>query len=302
MGLNLGGVIPPLATPFKESEIDLAAFKSNLERYNKTELSGYLVMGSNGEAAYLEPSESERLLAEARTHTPPDKLLLAGTGRESTPATIAFTRRAAELGADAALVLPPHYYKAQMTPARLKRHYWDLAEASPIPVLYYNVPFATGHNVPVDLVVELAEHPNLVGIKDSSGNMLQLSEIVRRTPDDFAVFCGASAMLYPSLCLGAQGGILAVANVVPEVCTAIAAAFAAGDMARALGLHRRLTTLASLVTSGWGVPGLKAAMNLAGLSGGQVRPPLSDLQDPGQLETLRREIAQLQSNERLGAA
>lgn len=291
--MTLSGIIPPLATPFKEEELDLVSFRRNLTMYNQTRLHGYLVLGSNGEAAYLEGREREMLIVAARDMTPPDKVLLVGTGCESTRATIQFTKLAGQYGANYALVLPPSYYRAQMTKERLFEHYQRVADGANIPILLYNVPFATGINMTPDLVLALARHPNIVGIKDSSGDMQQLSEIIRLAPKDFAVLVGASPMLFPALCLGAAGGILAVANVVPSVCLRIFWAFEDGDYVAAHEMHHLLAPLAAMVTSKYGVAGLKLAMNLAGLKGGDVRSPLTPIKDPVIQGLLQQELDQL---------
>ncbi len=275
MALRLEGVLPPVVTPFRHGEVDLEAFRANLERWNRTGLSGYLVLGSNGEAVYLEEREKEALLEAAREHIPSDRILMAGTGRESTRETVRFTRRAAELGADCALVITPAYFRGQMTPERLAAHFLRVADEAPIPVLVYNVPQFTGVNLQPELVARLAEHPNIVGIKDSSGNVGQLAEIVRLAPPGFAVFVGNAGVFYPALCVGAAGGILAVANAVPELCVALFRAHREGDHAAALALQRRISPLARLVTVVYGVGGLKAAMEQAGYRGGEVREPLT---------------------------
>jgi 4-hydroxy-2-oxoglutarate aldolase len=285
------GVMPPLATPFKNEQMDLEAFKSNLDTYNQTGMTGYLVLGSNGEAAYLSKEEKQALIAAAREVTPEDRFLLVGAGAESSQAAIEDSTEAARLGADAVLVLPPCYYKGLMDDQRLAMHYKRLADNCPIPVMIYNMPANTGLNLSAALVGELAAHPNIMGIKDSSGNMLQLSEIVRLTKDEhFITIVGASPMLYPALCLGAAGGILAVANVLPNICVTIFEAFQAGDHAEALALHQKLTKLAMLVTSGWGVPGLKHAMNKSGYDGGNVRSPLTDLTDSAKKDIIEAEL------------
>ena len=297
MTLKPGGVMPPVATPFKNDELDLEAFKANISNYNQTGLTGYVVLGSNGEAAYLNDQEKDRVIEAAREAASEDKLLVIGTGSESTKEAIRLAHRAAELGGDCLLVLPPHYYKSLMTEERLTAHYLVLAETSPVPVLIYNMPAATGLNLGPALVRTLSEHPNIIGIKDSSGSMDQLSEIVRLTDPDFSVIVGASAMLYPALCLGAVGGILAVANVMPRVSCRIMAAFDNGNHPEALKLHQLLSPLAVMVTSRWGVPALKLAMNLIGLQGGQVRSPLTDLIDPAAKSAIEAELAILQGYE-----
>jgi 4-hydroxy-2-oxoglutarate aldolase len=280
MKMKLQGVIPPLATPFKDQELDLDSVRYNLEKYNQTGLSGYLALGSNGEAAYLNFEEKREFLKVCREMTPKDRILMVGTGCETTRDTIAMCQMAADEGADCVLVLPPNYYKGQMDHAAQLRHYQAVCQASPVPVLYYNMPAAAGMNATPDLVKKLTDIPNFAGIKDSSGNMAQLSEICRLCGDDLRTFVGASPMLYPSLCLGAHGGILAVANAAPKTCVKLFEAHKAGDHAEALRLHRLLFQLAFMVTAGHGVPGLKYAMMHSGFQGGEVRDPLMPISDP----------------------
>ena len=297
MNQKLSGVLPPLSTPFKDDEPDLQALKENILQYNKTQLTGYLALGTNGEAVYLSEAEKAKVIDTARQAIPRNRLFLVGAGLESTKGTIAFIRQAADLGANYALVLPPHYYKAQMTPARLAAHYTKAADDAAIPVLIYNMPANTGLNMNADLIAELSHHPNIVGVKDSSGNMHQLSEIVRQTEEDFSILVGASPMLYPSLCLGADGGILAVANVMPHICCRIQNAFDNNEHQLALDLHRLLTPLATMVTSGWGVPALKLAMNQVGYQGGRVRSPLADITEPEIIAAISEELVVLKKFE-----
>ncbi len=275
MKKQLGGILPPIATPFTaDGGPDMDALKANLKAWNRTGLSGYLVLGSNGENVYLNESEKEAVLAAAGEVIGDQKIFMAGTGCEATSATIELTNRAAELGADCALVVTPCYYKAHMTPAALKAHFFAVADAAKIPILLYNVPQFTGVNMDPGLVAEMAVHENIVGIKDSSGNIMQLSAICARCPEDFTVFVGSAPVLYPALCVGASGGILAVAGCAPQPSLDIQASFKAGDHAAALALQRKMTPLAGMVTTGYGISGLKLAMDLAGYRGGPVRPPL----------------------------
>ncbi len=294
MQKKIAGVIPPLATPFKDDELDLATFTANLERYTKTGLSGYLLLGSNGEAAYMDFDEKEALLGAGREVIPADKIMMVGAGGESTKETIALCKLAEKHGADCVLVLPPNYYKGLMNSERQLLHFEKVAQACELPVLYYNMPANTGLNANPDLVYQLSRIPNLVGIKDSSGNMAQLSEIARRC-EDFTIMVGASPMMYPGLCLGAHGGILAVANVFPELALQVYDHFQAGDMAKALAMHRNLFPLAVAVTSGHGVPALKYAMSLAGFGGGEVRSPLTPLSDPKAMDMVKAEVEKLQA-------
>jgi 4-hydroxy-2-oxoglutarate aldolase len=270
----LRGVLPPLVTPFQsDGTLDLAAFEANLDYYAATGLSGYLVLGSNGEAASLEEDEKLALLRAARARAG-SRTVIAGTGLESTRATIALTRKAADLGADAVLVLPPHYYRAQMTIEALTRHFQAVADASPIPVLAYSVPQFTGLTFTPALAAELAGQARIVGMKESSGDVGLLGRIVAAVPAGFAVACGSGPVFYPALCMGAAAGILAVACCAPRPTAALAEAFRAGDHPRARRLQDALTPLAVAVTVTYGVSGLKLAMDVGGLRGGPARAPL----------------------------
>jgi 4-hydroxy-2-oxoglutarate aldolase len=272
--LDLRGIIPPLVTPFREDgSLDLAAFEANLDSYAAEDLAGYLVLGSNGEAASLEEDEKLALVRAAR-RLAAGRALLVGTGLESTRATIALTRKAAGLGADAVLVLTPHYYRPQMSADALRRHFQAVADAAPVPVLLYSVPQFTGLPFPLALASAMAQHPRVGGIKESSGDVGLLQRIVAATPASFATLCGSAPVLYPALCVGAVGGVLAVACCAPRPAAALYRAFADGDHARARRLQQALTPLAVAVTATHGVAGLKLAMDLAGRRGGSVRAPL----------------------------
>ena len=275
MHKQLGGVLPPVITPFSGQELDLGAYRDNLALWETTGLSGYLVLGSNGESVYLDDDEGERLVAATRETVAGQRVVMVGTGRESTRATIAFTRRVARAGADCALVVTPYYFKAHMTPQRLRDHFTAVAEDSPIPILLYNVPQFTGVNMDPPLVAALAEHENIVGIKDSSGNIGQMGAMLRLVPEDFAVFTGNAGAFYPSLALGAKGGILALANVAPRQCVRIYQACQQGDHDTARQLQLAVGRLGVLTTVTYGVGGLKAAMAMAGYHPGGVRSPLS---------------------------
>jgi len=272
--LVLKGIFPPLVTPFSEDgALDLPAFEANLDRYLAFDLAGYLVLGSNGEAQSLAEAE-KLLLVEAARRRSNGRTILAGTGLESTQATIELTRKAADAGADAALVLTPHYYRTQMTLDVLRRHFEAVAEASPIPVLLYTVPQFTGLPCPPELPAALAAHPGIAGMKDSSGDVALLGRILGSVPSAFAVLCGSAPVLYPALSLGAAGGILAVACCAPRPVAALYRAMERGDHRAARRLQLALSPLAAAVTSGYGVAGLKAAMDVAGFRGGAPRRPL----------------------------
>jgi 4-hydroxy-2-oxoglutarate aldolase len=271
------GIFPPLTTPFRgDGALDTAGFERNLEAYATQDLGGVLVLGSNGEAASLDEGEKLSLVRIARARVG-SRTLLVGTGLESTRATVDLTRKVADLGADAALVLTPSYYKSQMTQAALRAHFEAVADASPIPVLLYSVPAFTGIPFPLGLAAELAKHPQVRGMKESSGDVGLLGRIVASVPTTYEVLCGNGPVIYPALCVGAVGGVLAVACCAPRPTAALYRAYAEGDHARARRLQEAITPLAAAVTAVHGVAGLKAAMDLAGFRGGPVRSPLLPL-------------------------
>ncbi len=232
------------------------------------------------------------MIEVCRKAIPEDKIMLVGTGLESTVETIKFTNSAAGLGADLALVVTPYYFKGSMTPQVLYDHFWAVAEASRIPILVYNVPQFTGVNLEPSLVARLSRHPNIIGAKDSSGNIEQLSQIIHLSEKDFSVFVGSAPVLFPALCVGAKGGILAVANALPELCIGILDLYREGKYAEALDLQNRLTPMAKAVTATYGIGGLKAVMDLQGFFGGEPRAPLKKAgpEVEGALKNLLQEL------------
>ena len=275
---KLKGIMPPITTPFENGDVALGRLKENFTEWNKTRLSGYLVLGSNGESVYLSEKEKLSILEASRDAIPASMIMLVGTGLESTQETIRFTNQAAQIGGDYALVVTPSYYKGAMNPQILYEHFIAVAEAAEIGVLIYNVPKFTGINMEPELVARLSEHPNIVGVKDSSGNIGQLSEIVHLSEEGFAVFVGSAPVLFPALCVGAVGGILAAANVAPQEFSQIQHLYEKGQFDKARELQRFLTPLSKAVTVTYGIGGLKVAMDCAGYFGGDPRPPL---QRPG---------------------
>jgi 4-hydroxy-2-oxoglutarate aldolase len=246
----------------------------NFQKWNRTGLSGYLVLGSNGEAIYLNEKEKIKILEVSRDSIPPSKIMMVGTGMESTQETIQFTNRAAKMGANCALVVTPSYFKGSMKPQILYDHFIAVAGSSRIGILIYNVPQFTGINLDPEVVAKLSEHPNIIGIKDSSGNIGQLSEIIHLSKKGFSVYVGSAPVFFPALCVGAVGGILAVANVVPQECIRIQNLFNKEKMNEARALQYQITPLAKAVTTKYGIGGLKIAMDLAGYFGGNPRAPL----------------------------
>ena len=282
------GIFPPLTTPFAaDGSVDLAALAENSKKYNRTKLAGYVVVGSTGESVYLREEEKVKIWETVRTAADPAKILIAGTGCEATRDTIELSCRAAALGYQAALVRTPAYFKPQMTDAALESHFRAVADASPIPVLIYSVPQFTGLGVTAPLVARLAEHPNIAGIKESSGNVQLVGEILRLTPPTFQVLVGSATTLYPSLCLGAGGGVLAVACALPELCAELFLAACQGDHARARALQQRLLEPTVAVTSRFGIAGLKFAMEVRGYAGGLPRAPLQSVDAAAKAELTR---------------
>jgi 4-hydroxy-2-oxoglutarate aldolase len=290
--MDFRGVLPPLSTPFRQERVDLGALRDNVARYAQTSLRGFVVLGSNGEAPFVDEDEAERIIAAARAATPSDRLLVAGTGRESTYLTIDATRRAAAAGADAVLVRTPSFFKSAMTADAFVHHYVALADASPVPILLYNFPALTGVNLPVAAVAELAKHPNVVGLKESGGDVAQLSDFVAHVPAHFAVLVGSGPHFYAGPTVGATGGILALAAVVPELCVRVFTLVREQRLAEALALQRHLVPLARAITARFGVPGLKVAVELAGYVGGDPRSPLAPA-PPEAREVIRQQLLDL---------
>ena len=286
---ELRGVLLPFPTPFGEDEsFDARALRANLERWNRTGVSGYVALGSTGERVHLDEREYVEVVETARASVPLEMLLLAGAGQHSTRASVRETQLAARAGADAVLLIPPHFYRSAMTADVLFQHYQAVADASPVPVVVYSIPQNTGVGVAPELVARLAAHPNVVGIKDSSGDLLNFNETLRLAPDDFAVLTGHGGIFYHALAAGGRGGILAAGCAAPRLAVAIQRAFEHGAHDGARAMQRRLAPLAKAVTVRFGVGGLKAALDLSGYAGGRVRAPL---EMPG--EEARREIARL---------
>lgn len=272
---RLAGVFPPEATPFnRRGAIDEGAFRANVARHLASGLAGILVAGSTGETPYLTDAERLRLVELARAIVKPPQLLMAGTGLEGTAQTVQMSREAVARGADAVLLLPPAYYKAAMRAPVLEAHFKAVADKIRRPVLIYSIPQFTGFSMAPELIARLSRHPNIVGMKESSGNVEFDLEILRRARKGFRVFIGNGTALLPGLKNGAVGAILSQANFEPAICLGIQDAFARGDAKTAEEMMRRLSILIQEITGAHGVPGIKAAMELAGYNVGPPRPPL----------------------------
>lgn len=270
------GVFLPVTTPFRGEDVAPDQLAANLGRWNATPLRGYVVLGSTGEFPMLSEAERDRLLIAAREAIPREKLFLAGTGAHSTLHTIRQTRRAAEIGADAAIAITPHYFTKSFSQAAAQiRHYLAVADASPIPVMLYNVPLNTGVNLEPETVARIAEHPNVCGIKDSSGDIPQCAQIIDQTPKTFHVLVGAASALLPSLAIGSSGGILALAAISAREWCEVYAGARQGRWAEAREIAARLMPADRGISNRYGLGGLKAALDLQGFYGGPCRLPLA---------------------------
>jgi len=276
----LSGIIPALATPFDDrGALALDRLRENMARYNKIGLSGYLANGSTGESVMMDRAEFEKVLLTVRETAAEGRILIAGTGVDSTAEAISRTEFAAKLGYDYALVVPPYFYKPMMKSDVLVEHYRRVADASRIPVLLYSVPQFTGVAIEPDVAARLAEHPNIAGMKDSSGNVDRVGTILSLVPRSFQLVTGASTTIYPTMVLGGKGAILALATFLPEICIEIYIAAAAGDSAKALELQRRVIQPTQKIVGAKGIPGVKYAMDCRGYYGGPARRPLLPLQE-----------------------
>jgi 4-hydroxy-2-oxoglutarate aldolase len=304
---DLRGVFLPLPTPFDGAGgVDLPALRSNIMKWNGAGISGYVMLGSTGERVHLNEREYLQVIEVAREAVPDDLVFIVGAGQQSTRGTIAEIKRTAAAGADAVLVITPHFYRAAMTQAALVDYYSAVADAAPVPVILYSMPALTGIKIEPETIAKLSEHPNIVGVKDSSADIEGFKETVKLVHersargsesvspgvnsrrDDFAVLTGNGTVLYEALRAGADGGILAVGCVAPQLCLEVFRAVKAGERETAQLLQQKLTPLANAVTTKYGIGGLKAALDFIGYFGGAVRAPLSSPD-----EGVRSEIREL---------
>jgi len=275
--LKLEGIYPPIATPFDlDGNLYKAKLRHNVEKWNRTGLAGYVVCGSTGESVMLTPDEKFQMFEWVGECAAPDKLLMAGTGVESVRETVWLTNRAAEMGYKAAMVRTPHYYKNMLNNAAAQALYFRaVADQSKIPLMIYNWPQATGVDIPVEAVVALSEHPNIIAIKESSGNLEKVMQMIREVKPGFQVLVGSAPTLWPSFAVGAAGAVLAYANAAPYSTITIWEAHRTRDTEAARDWQSRIARAAVLVTTKYGIPGLKYAMDLNGYYGGPTRLPLT---------------------------
>ena len=327
----LQGVFPAITTPFyPDGRIYFRKLEHNVEKYSLTGITGFVVLGSTGEVVMLSDAERRQVLEGALAAAAPNKVMIAGTGAESVRGTLEMTETAAELGYDAALVRTPHYYKSQMTPAVMLNFYRTVADRSPLPVLIYSVPPFTGYDVPTEVVRELADHPNIIGIKESSGSVEKIQQMAEETahvrrrvpitlrrakgrPDvvslgalagtataveektveiGFQILAGSAQKFLPSLQAGAAGGVLAFANVAPVTCAKIHAAYRSGHEAAAMAEQEKIIQPATRISSELGIAGSKYGMDFNGYFGGSPRLPLLPVtaESRAEIEELLRDL------------
>jgi len=286
MVLDISGIYPPIATPFHANgDIDYDSLRTNLTKWNQHDLRGYVVMGSNGEVVYLSADEKVEVVKTVRSNIPAHKLIIGGAGCEGTRNTIKLCKRMAAAGANAVLVINPHYYTGLMkNNAVIMKYFTDVADASPVPCILYNMPGNTGIDIPVELCIELSKHPNIIGMKESGGKVHRIAQIKHESPQ-FQILAGSASFLFPALQVGATGGVCALANIAPKECLELVKLFHTGRYHEAKMLQGSLVAPNTAVTAKYGVPGLKVAMELVGLRGGPVRSPLLDL-DAGTRNTI----------------
>ena len=272
--IDLNGIFPPITTPFMDDKVAYDKLASNIEKWGQTGLKGFVVLGSNGEYVSLSEEEKRKVVETVVQSAPEYMSVIAGTGCESTRETIRLTADCAGLGAHAALVVTPHYFGGKMTDAALVKHYTAIADSSPIPIILYNVPKFTHVNLNANLVARLSRHANIIGIKDSTGNVIQLGEFLNQVDADFSVLVGTAGALYGGLTLGCAGGVLALANVTPEKCVRIHELVRDGDCKAARQIQLKMIPVNQAVTATFGVSGLKTALDLLGYFGGEPRAPL----------------------------
>ena len=276
--IGLRGIVAPVVTPFADSgDVDIIGFRRNIRAHLAAGVSGIVVTGSTGEAALLDDAERNALVEAARKEVASDRMLLVGTGSESTRATIARTRAAAERGANGVLVVAPHYYGDAMTPDALLDHYTRVADESPVPVLLYSIPKYMHFALSSEVVAVLARHRNIVGMKDSSGDATLMSGYLESQGDQFSVLTGNGAFLADALHMGACGGIIAASLFAPEQTLDVWHAHSRSDAEAMARGQAVLTPLAAKIVGGMGVAGIKAALDRTGLAGGLPRPPLRPL-------------------------
>jgi 4-hydroxy-2-oxoglutarate aldolase len=279
----LNGIFSPITTPFTNDEIAFDKLEDNLSKWNITELSGYIVAGSNGESPFLTSKEKTKLTEFVKKNSN-GKAVITGTGSDSIKETITATNEAASAGADAALVITPCFFKNKMNQLALKEYFTRVAEGIKIPLIIYNVPKFTGINVEPETVIELSKNENIIGIKHSTENIPEISEIISGVEPGFSVLVGTASLLYAGFTIGAAGAIAALANIFPDACVKIFDLVNKKEYDKAKEIQMQLTKINRLVTAKYGIAGLKTAMDMLNLFGGKTRSPLQDIDEKAKNE------------------
>lgn len=285
---KLQGIVIALTTPFRNEELALDKLKENIQAYNSTGVSGYLALGTTGECVSLSDDESLAVVEVVAKALKPPKKLIIGATRESTIWTLRFIKELAKFDLEAVLIRPPSYFRSKMTSEALADYFLKIADQSHLPLIIYNIPQNTGLSLDPSLMVRLAEHPNILGLKESSGSLPMLGEIIGLVPESFHYFLGSAHVLLPGVVMGACGAILAVANAVPELSVEVFNLVISGHLEEARRQQLRLIQINKILTEKHGIAGLKFAQDLRGLGGGLPRSPLLPLNSEA-----KREISQL---------
>lgn len=287
--IKIKGVIPPILTPFEATgEIDYNAFEYNLKKWNTYDLAGILVLGSNGETPFLTKEEKLKLIESTVKNIDEDKTIVVGTGMESVKETVELTNQAAALGADCALILTPNYYGGNMHDTAQLHFFTEVADQTEIPILIYNVTKFTHLNISPKVVSQLSQHKNIIGMKDSSGDVRQLIEYMNEGLDeDFNLIVGTASAWYPALTIGIEAAVMALANCCPQECIDIQKLYEDNQLEASLSLYKRMYPVNKAITGTFGIPGLKYAASTLGYQGGHTRKPLLGLMDD-EIESLEK--------------
>ena len=281
MSYRFKGIFTPLTTPYEDDHISQEKLKENIEKYNEFDLSGYVVLGSTGESVFLSDMESEELVKTAKKAAASDKTIIAGTAKESTQLTLEFTNRIAGKGADAALIRTPSYMKSLMDKEALYSYFFTIADSSKIPIIIYHIPRSTGLTISSKLIADLSDHPNIAGLKDSSGNVAFLGETIPQLHPNFDFLLGAASIFLPGLIMGASGGIITLSSIAPSQCLRLFSLYQERKWEDAVKLQFELIPLNKAIIETYGIPATKYALDLLGYHGGPCRPPLRSLGQTG---------------------
>lgn len=282
---RLEGILLPTTTPFSPAgDVQPKHLESNIQKWSTTGITGVVILGSTGERVHLDEREYTELVETSRRAVPENLAFIVGAGQQSTVGSINEIKRAAKSGADAVLVITPSFYRSAITQEALFKHYNEIADASPVPVILYSMPALTGIKIESATIARLSDHQNIIGVKDSSADVEGFKQTVELCPQEFAVMTGNGTIFLDALRAGATGAILAVGCAVAEVCVEILRAYRDKRIDHAELLQSKLTPLATAVTTKYGIGGLKAALDINGYVGGSVRAPLQAPTESAKLE------------------